>query len=82
MNNTKTKAISYPDNFQSVSKNAQTLGASQSEVMKAFAGLHKAGASPGALDAKTKELMALAISVVNNIDLSRLLNWSIRIDSH
>jgi AhpD family alkylhydroperoxidase len=33
------------------------------DVMKAFGELHRATMSPGALDTKTKELIALAISV-------------------
>lgn len=38
------------------------------DVMKAFAGLHNAVLSDGALSAKTKELMALAISVSHRCD--------------
>ena len=33
------------------------------DVMKAFSGLHTAVMAPGALDSKTKELIALAIAV-------------------
>ena len=33
------------------------------DVMSAFAGLHNAVMAPGALDTKTKELMALALAV-------------------
>lgn len=33
------------------------------EVMKAFAGLHSAAMAPGALDTKTKELIALALAI-------------------
>ena len=36
--------------------------------MKAFWGLHTAALSPGALDTKTKELIALAISVSARCD--------------
>lgn len=38
------------------------------EVMKGFADLHRATMTPGALDTKTKELMALAISVTSRCD--------------
>lgn len=38
------------------------------DVMKAFAGLHNAVLSDGSLSAKTKELMALAISVSHRCD--------------
>jgi AhpD family alkylhydroperoxidase len=63
-----TRAVSYPDNFHNVLKNSHTLASAQPAVMKAFGGLHKAGAAPGPLDTKTKELMALAISVVVRCD--------------
>jgi AhpD family alkylhydroperoxidase len=66
MNDTAAKY--YPGRFQRVLKNSQSLGSAQPAVMKAFAGLHKAGAASGALDNKTKELMALAISVVLRCD--------------
>lgn len=38
------------------------------EVMKAFAELHSAALKPGVLDTKTKELIALAISVSKQCD--------------
>ena len=38
------------------------------EVYKGFAELHRGSLSPGALDVKTKELMALAIAVVEHCD--------------
>ena len=38
------------------------------DVYKGFAELHRASLGPGALDVKTKELMALAISVVERCD--------------
>ncbi|MFM1752592.1 MAG: hypothetical protein RL119_1554 [Actinomycetota bacterium] len=38
------------------------------EVMKAFTGLHTAVMAPGALDTKTKELMALSIAVSHRCD--------------
>ncbi len=38
------------------------------DVMKAFADLHGAVMKPGALDTKTKELIALAISVSHRCD--------------
>jgi len=68
MSNTAAQTVSYPDNFQKVLKNYQTLASAQPAAMKSFAGLHKAGAAAGALDTKTKELMALAISVVVRCD--------------
>lgn len=38
------------------------------DVMKAFSDLHGAAMKPGALDTKTKELIALAISVSHRCD--------------
>lgn len=38
------------------------------EVMKAFTGLHTAVMAPGALDTKTKELIALSIAVSHRCD--------------
>jgi AhpD family alkylhydroperoxidase len=44
------------------------LVASRPEVMKAFATLSNAASAPGSLDAKTKELIALGIAVINRCD--------------
>lgn len=38
------------------------------DVMKGFADLHTAAMKPGALDTKTKELIALAISISSRCD--------------
>jgi AhpD family alkylhydroperoxidase len=38
------------------------------DVYKGFAELHRAAFAPGALDVKTKELIALAISVIERCD--------------
>jgi AhpD family alkylhydroperoxidase len=46
----------------------RTLAASQAETMQAFTALHRAATRPGALDAKTKELIALAIGVAVRCD--------------
>lgn len=68
MSSTTSESSSYTNNFQRVLKNSQPLGSAQPDVMKAFSSLHKAGAAPGALDNKTKELMCLAISIVVRCD--------------
>ena len=68
MSNTKAQTRSYPDRFESVQKNLRTLAAAQPAVMEAFNKLHKAGVTTRALDRKTKELIALAISVVERCD--------------
>ncbi len=68
MSNTNPQGISYPDRFEKVQRSRLTLAATQPAVMKAFAELHKAGVATRALDKKTKELIALAISVVARCD--------------
>ena len=45
-----------------------TLAASQAETMQALAALYRAAKWPGALDAKTKELIALTIGVAARCD--------------
>ena len=63
MDATAASTATYPDRYRAVLKKAPALGAAQPNIMRAFGGLHKAGTATGALDAKTKELMALAISI-------------------
>ena len=67
---TATTAItnSYPDRLQRFEKNSRRLASSQPAVMKSFWGVHEAATRAGALDTKTKELIALAISVAARCD--------------
>lgn len=58
----------YPDHLSHIQKMMGKLGKDIPETMGAFSKLHKASAGDGALDAKTKELMALAIGVVVRCD--------------
>lgn len=51
-----------------ISRNLAPLRAGQGEVMKGFGALSRAAMAPGALDAKTKELIALAIGVAQRCD--------------
>ncbi len=44
------------------------LGEAQPELMSGFAALHSAAASDGVLDAKTKELIALATAITAHCD--------------
>lgn len=60
--------ISYPNKLQNIKRNTGSLTSAQPEVMEAFTGLHKAAVATGALDTKTKELMALAISITARCD--------------
>ena len=60
------------DNFrdltQSVSAGLVTLRSSTPEVMKTFSDLGRAATANGVLDRKTKELIALALSVAARCD--------------
>ncbi len=68
MNSAAEPATSYPDRLRKVKKNSQTLAASQPAEMEAFERFHQMACATGALDRKTKELMALAISVTHGCD--------------
>lgn len=68
MSNTTAKDISYPNKLQNVKRNTLNLASAQPVVMEAFAELHKAAVVTGALEAKTKEMMALAISITARCD--------------
>lgn len=59
---------SASDRLQRFESNLQSLAAVQPSVMKAFWRLHKHTTATAALDRKTKELIALAISVVMRCD--------------
>lgn len=65
MNDTSTR---YRDLTQSVSTGLAPLRTATPEVMKAFGDLGGAATADGALDAKTKELIALALSVASRCD--------------
>lgn len=58
----------YRDLTQSISAGLSTLRTSTPEVMKSFSELGRAATADGALDAKTKELIALALSVASRCD--------------
>ena len=68
MSDTTAKAISNPDRLRKFQNNSQTLAAAQPSVLQPFWKLHKAAVSPGALDTKSKELIALAISIALRCD--------------
>jgi len=59
---------SYPEKRQQVQSRLKKLMSGQGEVMQGFMAVHKAASSDGALDGKTKELMALAIAVADKCD--------------
>jgi len=58
----------YRDLTQSVSAGLSTLRTSTPEVMKSFNDLGKSATADGVLDARTKELIALALSVAARCD--------------
>jgi AhpD family alkylhydroperoxidase len=53
---------------RSVSANLATLRSSTPDIMKSFGELGRAATADGTLDAKTKELIALALSVAARCD--------------
>lgn len=58
----------YRDLTQSISAGLSTLRTSTPEVLKSFSDLGRAATASGAIDAKTKELIALALSVAARCD--------------
>lgn len=65
---TETAGFSYPERRRQVGRNLRQLTRLQPQVMEGFSALHSAGAAAGALEAKTKELIALAIAVATRCD--------------
>ena len=63
MNDTTASRLGYPDRLRNFERNSRELSSAQSAVMRTFWDLHAATVADGALDTKTKELIALAISV-------------------
>lgn len=61
-----------PDKYRELTHNVSaqlaSLRSSTPEVMKSFGDLGRAATAPGALDRKTKELIALALSVAARCD--------------
>lgn len=59
---------SYRDLTQSISTGLSTLRASTPDVMRSFSELGRSATASGVLDAKTKELIAMALSVAARCD--------------
>ncbi|MFK7995247.1 MAG: carboxymuconolactone decarboxylase family protein [Granulosicoccus sp.] len=53
----------YQDRLKDIDKRTGALFKAQTKVMRSFSQLSQAASADGALDAKTKELMSLAISI-------------------
>ena len=60
--------IPYPQQRKHIESYLAKLGAAQPETLQAFSELQKSAIQTGALDAKTKELIALAIAVAARCD--------------
>lgn len=58
----------YPGLYCHVESMMAKFGIEAPNVMEGFAQLHSAATAPGALETKTKELMALAISITVRCD--------------
>jgi AhpD family alkylhydroperoxidase len=61
-------ATNFRDLTRSVSASLAQLRKDQPETMKGFSALAQAASRPGALDPKTKELIALALGVAGHCD--------------
>ncbi len=59
---------SYADQMKHIRSYTSKLSSTQPELMKSFYALSKASTTAGELDAKTKELIALAIAVAIHCD--------------
>lgn len=58
----------FPANFQELGAGMEKLGQAIPATMQAFGALHAASCEPGALDTKTKELIALGIAITVRCD--------------
>ena len=58
----------YPEIVKSISGNLKVLRADIGDTMQGFSALAQAATRPGALDKKTKELIALSIGVASRCD--------------
>lgn len=59
---------SYQQLTRDISRNLTPLRTHIPDVMQGFGALSKAAMAPGAIDEKTKELIAMAIGVANRCD--------------
>ena len=58
----------YPEIVRNISANLKVLRADTGPTMQGFSSMAQAAVKPGALDRKTKELIALAIGVATRCD--------------
>ncbi len=58
----------FPAHYKELNVWMEKLGAAMPDVMQGFGALHEASLKPGALDRKTKELIALGIGITVRCD--------------
>lgn len=58
----------FPKHYEELNAWMEKLGVAIPDVMQSFGALHEAGLSDGALDGKTKELIALGIAITVRCD--------------
>ncbi|MDO6461596.1 carboxymuconolactone decarboxylase family protein [Granulosicoccaceae sp. 1_MG-2023] len=58
----------FPANYQELGAGMEALGQAIPATMQAFGALHAASSEAGALDTKTKELIALGIAITVRCD--------------
>lgn len=58
----------FPEHYKEMNMWMDKLGLAIPKVMQGFGSLHEATLRPGALDAKTKELIALGIAITVRCD--------------
>jgi AhpD family alkylhydroperoxidase len=63
-----SNVASYAELTRDISRNLTPLRTHNPELMQGFGALSKAALAPGALDEKTKELIAMAIGVASRCD--------------
>jgi len=59
---------SYKEITERITTNVRELSKVKPELVKGFQGLSQAALAPGALDLKTKEMLALAIGIAGQCD--------------
>lgn len=58
----------FPAHFEELNAWMEKLGAEIPDAMQGFGALHESSLKPGALDSKTKELIALGIAITVRCD--------------
>ena len=61
-------STNFPERYRSLGATMERMGGELPPMMQAFQGLHAATLGDGALDAKTKELIALSIGIAVHCD--------------